>query len=131
MTGIRPLGSGAGALSSPSYATCFSCDMPRQNRLRRGFVHSPPLGYQSIGIKLSAEDEGVTFDQEMVPAVIEEDALRFSIGLRPPSPGRANEMPALRSITTTLDIGRYPGVAPPDHLSAVLSVYSGLVPMSP
>ena len=86
--------------------------MPRQNRFRRGFVHSPPLGYQSIRIKLSAEDEGVTFDQEMVPAAIEEDALRFSIGLRPPSPGRANEMPAPTidnydiSSVPTFEVGR-------------------------
>jgi hypothetical protein len=38
--------------------------------------------------KLSAEDDGVAFDQEMVRAKIEEDALVFALPLRATKPGK-------------------------------------------
>jgi hypothetical protein len=39
-------------------------------------------------MKLSAEDDGVAFEQEMVRAKIEEDALVFAVSLRATKPGR-------------------------------------------
>jgi hypothetical protein len=44
--------------------------------------------YKNRVIKLSAEDDGVTFDQETVPAAIEEGALLFAVGLRVTKPGK-------------------------------------------
>ena len=41
--------------------------------------------YNNRVIKLSAEDDGVAFEQEMVRAKIEEDALVFAVPLRAPS----------------------------------------------
>jgi hypothetical protein len=44
--------------------------------------------YNNRVIKLSAEDDGVAFDQEMVRAKIEEDALVFALPLRATKPGK-------------------------------------------
>jgi hypothetical protein len=45
--------------------------------------------YQSMGvIKLSAEDDGVAFEQDMVRANIEEGALVFAVPLRATKPGK-------------------------------------------
>jgi hypothetical protein len=44
--------------------------------------------YKNRVIKLSAEDDGVAFDQEVVPATIEEEALLFAVGLRVTKPGK-------------------------------------------
>ena len=44
--------------------------------------------YKNRVIKLSAEDDGVAFDQEVVPAAIEEGALLFAVGLRATKPGK-------------------------------------------
>jgi len=55
-------------------------------RIRDGYriLHS----YNNRVIKLSAEDEGVAFDREMVPATVQEGALVFAIGLRATKPGK-------------------------------------------
>ena len=39
-------------------------------------------------MKLSAEDGGVAFDQETVPATVDEDSLKFDVGLRVTKPGK-------------------------------------------
>jgi hypothetical protein len=44
--------------------------------------------YNNRVIKLSAEDGGVAFEQEMVRAKIEEDALVFAVPLRATKPGK-------------------------------------------
>ena len=44
--------------------------------------------YKNRVIKLSAEDDGVAFDQEVVPATIEEEALLFAVGLRVTKAGK-------------------------------------------
>jgi hypothetical protein len=44
--------------------------------------------YNNRVVKLSAEDDGVAFDQEMVRAKIEEDALVFALPLRATKPGK-------------------------------------------
>jgi hypothetical protein len=44
--------------------------------------------YKNRVIKLSAEDDGVAFDQEVVPVTIEEGALLFAVGLRVTKPGK-------------------------------------------
>jgi hypothetical protein len=44
--------------------------------------------YNNRVIKLSAEDDGVAFEQDMVRAKIEEGALVFAVPLRPTKPGR-------------------------------------------
>jgi hypothetical protein len=44
--------------------------------------------YNNRVIKLSAEDDGVAFEQEMVRAKIEEDTLVFAVPLRPTKPGK-------------------------------------------
>jgi len=44
--------------------------------------------YNNRVIKLSAEDDGVAFEQEMVRARIEEDALVFAVPLRATKPGK-------------------------------------------
>jgi hypothetical protein len=44
--------------------------------------------YNNRAMKLSAEDDGVAFEQEMVRAKIEEDALVFAVSLRATKPGR-------------------------------------------
>jgi hypothetical protein len=44
--------------------------------------------YNNRVIKLSAEDDGVTFEQEMVRANIEEGALVFAVPLRATKPGK-------------------------------------------
>ena len=44
--------------------------------------------YNNRVIKLSAEDDGVTFEQEMVRAKIEEGALVFAVPLRATKPGK-------------------------------------------
>jgi len=44
--------------------------------------------YKNRVIKLSAEDDGVAFDQETVPAAIEEGTLLFAVGLRVTKPGK-------------------------------------------
>ena len=38
--------------------------------------------------KLSAEDDGVAFDREMVPAIVEDSTLFFAVGLRVTKPGK-------------------------------------------
>ena len=55
-------------------------------RIRDGYriLHS----YNNRVIKLSAEDAGVAFDRDMVPATIEEGALLFAIGFRATKPGK-------------------------------------------
>ena len=55
-------------------------------RIRDGYriLHS----YRNRVMKLSAEDDGVAFDQETVPATVEEDALQFDMGLRVTKPGK-------------------------------------------
>ena len=55
-------------------------------RIRDGYriLHS----YKNRVMKLSAEDDSVAFDQETVPAVVEEDALKFDVGLRVTKPGK-------------------------------------------
>lgn len=55
-------------------------------RIRDGYriLHS----YNNRVMKLSAEDGGVAFDQEMVPAIIEEGTLLFAVGFRATKPGR-------------------------------------------
>jgi hypothetical protein len=56
-------------------------------RIRDGYrvLHS----YRHRVMKLSAEDDGVVFDQETVPvAAVEDDALLFDVGLRVTKPGR-------------------------------------------
>ena len=44
--------------------------------------------YNNRVIKLSAEDDGVAFEQDMVRAKIEEDALIFAVPLRATKPGK-------------------------------------------
>jgi hypothetical protein len=44
--------------------------------------------YNNRVIKLSAEDDGVAFEQETVRARIEEDALVFAVALRATRPGK-------------------------------------------
>jgi hypothetical protein len=44
--------------------------------------------YNNRVIKLSAEDDGVAFEQEIVRARIEEDALVFAVPLRATKPGK-------------------------------------------
>jgi len=44
--------------------------------------------YNNRVIKLSAEDDGVAFEQEMVRAKIEEDVLVFAVPLRATKPGK-------------------------------------------
>jgi hypothetical protein len=44
--------------------------------------------YNNRVIKLSAEDDGVAFEQEMVRAKIEEDTLVFAVPLRATKPGK-------------------------------------------
>jgi hypothetical protein len=44
--------------------------------------------YNNRVIKLSAEDDGVAFEQEIVRAKIEEDALVFAVPLRATKPGK-------------------------------------------
>jgi hypothetical protein len=44
--------------------------------------------YKNRVIKLSAQDDGVAFDQEVVTATIEEGALAFAVGLRVTKPGK-------------------------------------------
>jgi hypothetical protein len=44
--------------------------------------------YNNRVIKLSAEDDGVAFEHEMVRASIEEDALVFAVPLRATKPGK-------------------------------------------
>ena len=44
--------------------------------------------YNNRVIKLTAEEDGVAFEQEMVRAKIEEDALVFAVSLRATKPGR-------------------------------------------
>jgi hypothetical protein len=44
--------------------------------------------YNNRVIKLSAEDDGVAFEQEMVRASIEEGVLAFAVPLRATKPGR-------------------------------------------
>ncbi len=44
--------------------------------------------YNNRVIKLSAEDDGVAFEQEMVRAKIEDDALVFAVPLRATKPGK-------------------------------------------
>ncbi len=44
--------------------------------------------YNNRVIKLSAEDDGVAFEQEVVRARIEEGALLFAVALRPTKPGK-------------------------------------------
>lgn len=44
--------------------------------------------YNNRVIKLSAEDDGVAFEQEMVRGKIEEDTLVFAVPLRPTKPGK-------------------------------------------
>jgi hypothetical protein len=44
--------------------------------------------YRNRLIKLSVEDEGVAFDQEVVTATAEEGALLFAVGLRATKPGK-------------------------------------------
>jgi hypothetical protein len=55
-------------------------------RIRDGYriLHS----YNNRVIKLSAEDDGVAFDREMVPATVEEGALLFAVGFRATKPGK-------------------------------------------
>jgi hypothetical protein len=55
-------------------------------KIRDGYriLHS----YRNRLMKLSAEDEGVAFDQETVPATISEDSLQFEVGLRVTKPGK-------------------------------------------
>jgi hypothetical protein len=55
-------------------------------KIRDGYriLHS----YRNRVMKLSAEDEGVAFDQETVPATVDEDSLRFDVGLRVTKPGK-------------------------------------------
>jgi hypothetical protein len=44
--------------------------------------------YRNRVIKLSVEDDGVAFDQEVVPATLEEGALLFTVGFRATKPGK-------------------------------------------
>ena len=44
--------------------------------------------YNNRVIKLSAEDDGVAFEQDMVRAKIEDDALLFAVPLRATKPGK-------------------------------------------
>jgi hypothetical protein len=44
--------------------------------------------YRNRVIKLSVEDDGVAFDQEVVPATAEEGALLFAVGFRATKPGK-------------------------------------------
>ena len=44
--------------------------------------------YRNRVIKLSVEDDGVAFDQEVVPATVEEGALLFAVGFRATKPGK-------------------------------------------
>lgn len=55
-------------------------------KIRDGYriLHS----YRNRVMKLSAEDEGVAFDQETVPATVDQDSLHFDVGLRVTKPGR-------------------------------------------
>ena len=55
-------------------------------KIRDGYriLHS----YRNRVMKLSAEDEGVAFDQETVPATVDEDSLKFDVGLRVTKPGK-------------------------------------------
>jgi hypothetical protein len=55
-------------------------------RIRGGYriLHS----YNNRVIKLSSEDDGVAFDQEMVRATVEDGALLFTVGLRATKPGK-------------------------------------------
>jgi len=60
--------------------------MQARLRVRDGYriLHS----YNNRVIKLSAEDGGVAFDREMVPATVDEDVLLFAVGLRATKPGK-------------------------------------------
>ena len=55
-------------------------------KIRDGYriLHS----YRNRVMKLSAEDGGVAFDQETVPATVDEDSLQFDVGLRVTKPGK-------------------------------------------
>jgi hypothetical protein len=44
--------------------------------------------YNNRVIKLSAEDDGVAFDREMVRATVEDGTLLFAVGLRATKPGK-------------------------------------------
>lgn len=60
--------------------------MQAKLRLRDGYRILQ--SYNNRVIKLSAEDDGVAFEQEMVRASIEEDALVFAVPLRATKPGK-------------------------------------------
>ena len=60
--------------------------MQAKLRLRDGYRILQ--SYNNRVIKLSAEDDGVAFEQEMVRASIEEDALVFAVPLRVTKPGK-------------------------------------------
>lgn len=50
--------------------------------------HRILTAYNNRVIRLSSFDDGVAFEQKMVPAELQDDALVFTIGLRATKPGR-------------------------------------------